>query len=93
MKKGEYVVYGGSEICLIDGIEEKCFDGVNKLSYYRLIPCETPKSTYYVPDDKLAERTRPLLTREEILAVIDEMPTVRAEWILDKNSARAHFPK
>lgn len=93
MNIGEYVVYGGTEICRIDGTEEKCFDGMNNLSYYRLIPKDSPGAEYFVPDSKLSERTRPLLTREQILEVIDGMPSVKSQWINDKNERRSVFSR
>ena len=42
LKKGDHVVYGGSEICVVSDIVKRCFDGVNEENYLRLVPVETP---------------------------------------------------
>ena len=46
---GEYVVYGSGEICRIEEKTERCFDGISKNEYYRLVPIEMKNSAYYVP--------------------------------------------
>ncbi len=88
---GEYVVYGGSEICRIDEIVQKCFDGVGEMNYYKLIPCDSANASYYVPCAHMEERVRPLLTKDEVFRIIDEMPRVKEQWISDKNERRAAF--
>lgn len=90
---GEYVVYGGTEICLIDEVVKKCFDGVSEQSYFRLVPENARNSSYYIPLDRLEERVRPLLTREEIYDIIDAMPNVKEQWISDKNERRSVFSR
>ena len=37
-KSGEYVIYGSGEICCIEEITERCFDGINKIKYYKIAP-------------------------------------------------------
>ncbi|MBQ7783248.1 MAG: CarD family transcriptional regulator [Oscillospiraceae bacterium] len=91
VKTGDLVVYSGNEICRIDGIVKKCFDGVNELNYYRIVPDGSPASSYYIPEDKLCERVRPLLTREEILDVIDRMPDAEITWSDDRNERKQMF--
>lgn len=88
---GEYVVYGGTEICLISEIVSRCFDGINKQDYYKLIPENTWNSSYYIPCARFEEKVRPLLTREEIYSIIDDMPAVEENWITNKNERRSVF--
>ncbi len=89
---GQLVIYDGKELCRLDGICKRCFDGVNSEEYYRLIPENngvSGSSCYYVPIDRLEERVRKLLTREEICSAIDES---NGEPILcsdDKNRRKA----
>lgn len=90
---GQNVVYAGSEICRIDGKVKKCFDGVKEQVYFRLIPEGSASSSYYIPEDKLDSRVRPLLTGDEILAVIDEMPKAEVKWNDNKTERTAMFGK
>ncbi|MCM1524671.1 MAG: hypothetical protein NC120_09470 [Ruminococcus sp.] len=90
---GQSVVYAGSEICRIDSKVTRCFDGVNEQVYFRLIPEESASSSYYIPEDKLSCRVRPLLTGEEILAVIDEMPETQAKWSENRSERKEMFGK
>lgn len=70
-EKGQPVIYDGRELCRTGGICQKCFDGVHEEEYLCLVPESTSSSCYYVPADKISERVRPLMTKEEIYAAID----------------------
>jgi len=93
LKIGDYVVYGGSEICVIRETVKKCFDGVNETSYFRLIPEDMPSASYYVPEKNAEERVRPLMNREQILAVIDAIPTADIQWIENRDERKLMFVK
>ena len=69
----EYVSYGTSGVCKIESLEQRSFDGEHEESYYKLRPLDNSNSTFYVPIDRAAERLRPLLTKEQIYQLIDEM--------------------
>lgn len=88
-EKGQPVIYDGRELCRIDELCTKCFDGVHKEEYLRLIPESAPASCYYVPADKIGNRVRPLMTGEEIYAAIDGSIRERALTDSDKNRRRA----
>ncbi len=88
---GDCVVYGGSEICRIAERVNRCFDGVNEISYLRLVPQESDSASYYVPENRAGERIRPLLSRDEIMAVIDEMPSACVRWSEDKGERKQIF--
>ncbi|MFT3950835.1 MAG: CarD family transcriptional regulator [Oscillospiraceae bacterium] len=92
-EQGSYLVYGTGEICRVEGSVMKCFDGKNEREYICLAPLEAGNSTYYIPADKLGEKARALLTREEILALIDRIPQATELWIPDKNERRNHFDR
>ena len=88
---GEYVVYCSKEICLINSIVKKCFDGVNEEDYFQLIPVNTKKSFYYIPCKNCESKIRPLLTKEEIYLLIDEMPDASTEWCDDRQARKSLF--
>ena len=46
---GNYVVYCSKEICRIESKVKKCFNGVDEIEYFKLIPIRTKNSSYYIP--------------------------------------------
>ena len=88
---GEYVVYCSGEICRIDERSERCFDGVSKKEYCKLIPVDAVNSAYYIPSEYLESKARRLLTREEIYKMIDSMPNASGTWYTDKNERKDYF--
>lgn len=89
---GDYVVYGSNEVCRIEDKVVRCFDGSIEKEYYKLIPVYSKGSTFYIPSDNYEGKVRRLLTKEEIYALIDEMPeTEAAKWCDDKNQRKSMF--
>lgn len=88
---GNYVVYCSREICLIESVVKRCFDGVNETDYFRLVPIESGNSAYYIPCDNYMTKVRPLLTEEEIYSLIDEMPGADEKWCSDRNERKHLF--
>lgn len=81
-KIGTYVMYGKTGVCLVK--EQITMSGE---LYYVLTPVGDSRSSVYVPchNPDLLARMRPLLTREEIDALLSEVDTVRLAWIDDRN--------
>ena len=88
---GEYVVYCSGEICRIDERSERCFDGVSKKEYCKLIPVDAVNSAYYIPSEYLESKARRLLTKDEIYKMIDSMPNASGTWYSDKNERKDYF--
>ncbi|MBQ5312406.1 MAG: hypothetical protein ILP19_10285 [Oscillospiraceae bacterium] len=88
---GDYVIYGGTQMCTVGETEIRCFDGVHEQSYVKLIPVDQPGSSYYVQSDKMTERVRHLLSRAQVFAVIDSMPGIESSWINDRVARRDMF--
>ncbi len=82
VKIGTYVLYAKTGVCLIK--EQTTMNGGQ---YYVLSPISDSRSSVYVPADKpeMVARMRPLLTREEINALLVDADTVRLEWVDDRN--------
>lgn len=90
-QKGQYVVYNGLEICRIGDLVKMCFDGINEKEYYTLSPADIKSSVYYIPSDKIEENIRPVLSKEQLLELIDRLPNTESEWIADKNERKYDF--
>lgn len=80
LETGNYVVYRSSEICRIDGFEDKSFDGGEARRYCLLVPLDAHGSKYYVPMDCADAKLRRLLNRDEVLALIDSMKGDMPDW-------------
>lgn len=84
LEKGHIFVYGASGICRVEDICIRDY-GSGKKEYYILQPVFDLRSTLSVPVDSPAftSHARELLTKEEVLEIIDSVPNVEAEWIRD----------
>ena len=89
---GTYVLYGKTGVCLVQ--EQTSMKMGKEISqYYVLAPISDGRSSVYVPCDNaaLVERMRPLLTREEIDALLVDADDVRQPWIEDRNERGALY--
>ena len=79
---GTYVLYGKTGVCLVK--EQTNLSGGQ---YYVLAPVGDSRSSVYVPCENaaLVARMRPLLTREEIDALLSETDDVKIAWVDDRN--------
>lgn len=88
----ELVSYGSSGVCRIICEETRTFDGEHEETYLKLRPLDGSHSTYYVPVEKASARLRPLLTKDEIYALIDSMSgCAEAKWCSDSRERRGIF--
>ncbi len=90
-ENGEYVVYGCGEVCKVENTVCRCFDGVNKSEYYTLSPIQCRGSAYYVPVKNAEKSMRRVLTRAEVINVIDGIPLAEEVWYADKNKRRDYY--
>lgn len=88
---GDYVVYCSGEICLVAEKTERSFGGSEKKEYCKLIPIDAVNSVYYVPAENMADKSRRMMTKEEILTLIDEMPQTKNVWYSDKKERKSCF--
>lgn len=84
---GDHVMYSSGEVCRIEGLERKN-NGGGEMEYFCLVPVGSKGASYYVLREKLEERVRPVLTKEQILSVIDLIPSTEDIWDTDKNQRR-----
>lgn len=89
---GTYVLYGKTGVCLVQ--EQKTIKmGRESSQYYVLSPVSDGRSSVYVPCDNadLVARMRPLLTRDEINALLVDAEAERQPWIDDRNERGALY--
>ena len=88
----EKIHYGSSGVCVIQEIATMRF-GRTRERYYVLKPVYQNASMIYVPVDneQLVSRMRPVLSRDEVDALIRSMPQVQTAWIDDVQARKASF--
>lgn len=79
---GCHVIYGSHGVCEISEIKSMSFGDEHK-EYYVLSPINDKRSTIFVPTDneRLLSQMRPVLTKEEIDALLDSIEPGAVEWI------------
>ena len=87
---GQTVVYGAEGVCIIDRVEEMKVNRV-RTKYYVLKPVCREGATVFVPMDNelLCGRMRPILSRDEIEALLTQDETL--DWPEDHNERRQRF--
>ena len=89
---GQQFLYGGHGVCKITATEVMR-SGKGKATYYVLEPLEQPGTKFYVPVENKAAlaKLRPLLTREELLALLHSDKVRNYPWIEDEGQRKLRF--
>lgn len=89
---GDTVLYGATGVCRVDGITEREIGGSVK-KYFVLKPLAQDKCTVFVPADNevLLSKVRKILSKDEILSVIDSLPEKEDIWVENENERRVRF--
>lgn len=89
---GDMVFYGIHGVCAVTEISRKTFCG-KVGDYYTLKPVFTGHSTLFVPVDRegLAERVKPLLSKEQLLSVIRAIPDSPKVWYDNDNERKEKY--
>jgi len=79
---GDYIIYGNHGVCRVDkiGTVSLCMADKNK-EYYTLCPIYKNDATVYAPVENPKLIIRPILTKEEIEELINEIPLLDIVWI------------
>ena len=88
----ERIHYGGSGVCVIQEIATMRF-GRTRERYYVLKPVYQNASVIYVPVDnaQLVAKMRPVLSRDEVEALIKSVPEIPTVWEEDPQARKAAF--
>lgn len=91
-KVDDVIVYGTQGVCRIECIEEKSVAGAKK-NYYVLKPVNDRGSTIFAPTDNahVLKKMRRLLTKDEIIELIDSMPDENTAWINNDNDRKEYY--
>lgn len=90
--KGELVVYGRNGICEIVDITTMEIEGVPKDKlYYVLVPMKEKGRRIFTPVENKKIIIRRILTCEQALALIDEIPAIEELWICNDKLREATY--
>lgn len=87
---GDYVVYGSKGVCKVVDISEMDLGGSSR-RYYFLEPVQDKGSKVYLPVDNQKAVIRPVMTREEALELIDEIPEVEDLQVPDERKREVSY--
>lgn len=89
---GNTILYGNEGACLIQDIIEKDFGGTSG-EYYVLEPIYQRSSKVFVPldNEKLLKKMRKMLSTEELMRAIREVPNAPSLWIDDESERKAAY--
>ena len=84
-EKGEFIMYGSSGVCQIEEIGPMEMSGakVGKL-YYTLLPVYTNGSKIFTPVDNTKIVMRKIMTKQEAMDAVSEIPEIEPLWIEDE---------
>lgn len=91
---GQTVLYGAEGVCVIAEIC-KMKVGHKREEYYVLKPVHREGATVFVPlhNEALLCKMRPLLSKEEIHAIIDSVNAEEPFWIEDASERKAEYQR
>ena len=89
---GDNVLYGIHGVCRIVDTEERVLDR-KKVSYLVLQPLEQNGARFLVPSQNPAAmaKLRPVMTKEELDALLHSPDVCRDGWIEDENQRKQHY--
>ncbi len=92
LQTGDQVVYGIHGICTVIGQEQRRVDRQN-VTYYVLEPLEQSGARFFVPSHNPAAmaKVRPLLSREELTALLCSSAVRQDAWIPDENQRKQRY--
>lgn len=90
--KGELVVYGRNGICEIEDITTMEIEGVPKDKlFYVLVPMKEKGRRIFTPVGNKKIMIRRILTCEQALTLIDEIPAIEELWICNDKLREAAY--
>lgn len=91
-QKDDFVIYGNKGVCTIKDIGPIDIAGVSPgRIYYTLIPYYTKDSQIFLPVDNIKVTMRPLIHKEELLQLIEEIPFIEPLWITDEKQRETQY--
>ena len=89
---GELIIYGGNGVCRVEKIGPiDTGMGTKGRMYYTLNPLKNKDSRIFTPVDNEKVIMRPTMTKEDDLALIDQIQNVETLWIGDERRRETEY--
>lgn len=93
-KAGSYIIYGTKGVCKVAAVGTLNLPGVDKHQlYYTLAPVYEHSGTIYTPVENSKVSMREVISREDALALIKEIPSIESLWITNEKEREQLFQK
>lgn len=91
---GSYIIYGTKGVCKVDAIGTISVPGVDKQRlYYTLSPVNDRSGIIYTPVENSKVSMRKVISKEDALALIEEIPSIELLWIENEKEREHLFQK
>lgn len=80
---GDNIIHGGSGACRVENIGA-INTGVKGRIYYTLVPYYIKGSSVYTPVDSDKVFMRPVMTKEEVMDLINDIKDIETLWVKDE---------
>lgn len=91
---GSYIIYGTKGVCKVEAIGTLNLPGVDgHRLYYTLSPVNERNGTIYTPVENSKVAMREVISREDALALIEEIPSIESLWITNEREREQLFQK
>ncbi|CEH33620.1 CarD family transcriptional regulator [Romboutsia lituseburensis] len=87
----DYVMYGMTGVCKIIDITNEKFINNMKKEYYVLTPVYSENTTIKIPVDNVKIPMRRVLSKEEAISIINDIPNNNILWEEDEKIRKAQF--
>lgn len=82
---GEFIIYGPQGVCKVADIGHLELPGIPQdRLYYTLEPCHVLGGRVFTPVDNKKAIIRPIISRDEAMALIDDMENIETLWVSDE---------
>ena len=89
---GDVIIYGRNGVCKVKKIDVLDNPNVDrKKLYYTLQPCYVKGNTIFTPVDNTKVIMRPVLTKKEVMQMIEEIQDIETLWIDDEKKRESAY--
>ncbi len=91
-QKDDYVIYGSNGVCRIKEIGPLDMPGIpQERIYYTLVPYYKKDSQIFTPVDSTKIVMRPLIQKETIIQLLEEIPDLEPIWVKDEKQRETQY--
>jgi len=91
-QKDDFVIYGNNGVCIVKDIGPLDIPGIpSGRIYYTLVPYYSKDTQIFTPADSDKVVIRPLICKEAIMQLIEEIPDIELLWVKDEKQRETQY--